>query len=63
MAFTQRPSGGIANREQILNSDAYSSAGHKLVVEAATALEMPRTAVLSLEMIRRQFAEGQGDRH
>lgn len=37
--------------EQILSSDPNSSAGHRLAVEAATALEMPYTAVLSLEVL------------
>jgi tetratricopeptide (TPR) repeat protein len=37
--------------EQILNSDANSSAGHKLVADAALAAEMPRVAVMSLEIL------------
>ena len=51
MALRKDPAEALQIAEQILNSDAYSSAGHRLVVEAATALEMPRTAVLSLEII------------
>jgi predicted Zn-dependent protease len=39
--------------EQILNGDPSSSPAHRIIVEAATALEMPRTAVLSLEMLVR----------
>jgi tetratricopeptide (TPR) repeat protein len=39
--------------EQILSADPNSSAGHKLAAEAALALEMPRSAVLSLEVLAR----------
>lgn len=39
--------------EQILNGDPTNSGAHKLVIEAATAMEMPRTAVLSLEVLMR----------
>ena len=46
---------GIA--EQILESDPNSSPGHRLVVKAATALEMPRTAVLSLEILHANAPE------
>jgi len=39
--------------EQILNGDPNSAPAHRLVVEAAAALDMPRTAVLSLEILAR----------
>ena len=39
--------------EQILNGDPQSSNGHRIVVEAALALEMPKTAVMSLEVLHR----------
>jgi tetratricopeptide (TPR) repeat protein len=45
------PASAIAIAEQILNGDPNSSAAHKIVVEAAKALEMPRTAVLSYEVL------------
>ena len=51
MALRKEPAEALQIAEQILNSDPYSSAGHKLVVEAATAMEMPRTVVLSLEIL------------
>jgi tetratricopeptide (TPR) repeat protein len=51
MALRKDPAEALQIAEQILNSDPYSSAGHKLVVEAANAMEMPRTAVLSLEIL------------
>jgi tetratricopeptide (TPR) repeat protein len=46
---------GIA--EQILESDPQNSAGHRLLAKAATALEMPNTAVLSLEILHRTSPE------
>jgi tetratricopeptide (TPR) repeat protein len=41
----------IAIAEQVLNNDPNSSAAHRVIVEAATALQMPQTAVLSLETL------------
>jgi hypothetical protein len=43
------PAGAMAIGEQILNTDPNSSAGHKIIVDAAKALELPRTAVLSYD--------------
>jgi tetratricopeptide (TPR) repeat protein len=37
--------------EQILNKEPQNSAAHRIVVEAATGMEMPKTAVLSLEIL------------
>ena len=51
MALSKDPAEALKIAEQILNGDPYSSGGHRLVVEAATALEMPKTAVLSLEIL------------
>jgi tetratricopeptide (TPR) repeat protein len=39
--------------EQVLNSDPNSSGAHRVVIEAATALQMPHTAALSLEVLVR----------
>ncbi len=47
----KNPAEALQIAEQILNSDPNNSGGHKLVVEAATALDLPRTAVLSLEIL------------
>ena len=44
LALRKNPAEALQVAEQILNSDPHSSAGHRLVVEAATALELPRTA-------------------
>ena len=51
MALSKDPAEALRIAEQILNGDPYSSAAHKLLVEAATALELPKTAVLSLEIL------------
>jgi tetratricopeptide (TPR) repeat protein len=45
------PAGAMAIGEQILTSDPNSSAGHKIIVEAAKALELRRTAVLSYDTL------------
>lgn len=37
--------------EQILNSDPNSTAGHKLLADAALANDFPKTAILSLEIL------------
>jgi len=39
--------------EQILNSDPHNLAAHRLLAEAALASDLPRTAVLSLEIVFR----------
>jgi tetratricopeptide (TPR) repeat protein len=51
MALGKDPAEALRIAEQILNGDPHSSGAHKLVVEAATALELPKTAVLSLEIL------------
>jgi tetratricopeptide (TPR) repeat protein len=53
MALRKDPVEALQIAEQILTSDPNSSPGHRLVVDAALALEMPRTAVLSLEILVR----------
>ncbi|MFZ0827305.1 MAG: tetratricopeptide repeat protein [Verrucomicrobiia bacterium] len=51
MAMSKNPAEAMAIAEQILNGDPNSSAGHRLIVEAAQALELPQTAVMSLEIL------------
>jgi tetratricopeptide (TPR) repeat protein len=51
MAMSKDPAEALKIAEQILNGDPTNSGAHKLVVEAATALELPKTAVLSLEIL------------
>lgn len=55
MALNKNPAEALQVAEQVLNSDPGNSGAHKLVVEAATALEMPRTAVISLEILSRNY--------
>jgi tetratricopeptide (TPR) repeat protein len=51
LALRNNPAGALAIAEQILNSDPNSSAGHRLIVQAAQALALPRTGVMSLEIL------------
>ncbi len=51
MALRRNPAEALAIAEHILNSDPMNSPAHRLIVEAAEALELPRTAVLSLELL------------
>jgi tetratricopeptide (TPR) repeat protein len=51
LALRRNPAEALAIGEQILNSDAASSAGHRLIAEAAIALDMPKTAVMSLDIL------------
>lgn len=52
-ALRGNPAEALAIAEQVLNGDANNSMAHKIVVEAATALQMPQTAVMSLEILQR----------
>ena len=45
------PLEALKTAEQVLNSDPNSSAGHKLLAEAALAADLPKTAVLSLQIV------------
>jgi tetratricopeptide (TPR) repeat protein len=47
------PLEALATAEQILTHDPNSSAAHRIVVEAARALEMPHTAAMSLEVLHK----------
>ena len=53
LALRKDPAEALQIAESILNKDPNSSLAHRIVVEAATAMEMPRTAVLSLEIMSR----------
>jgi len=53
MALRTNPGEALIIAEQILSSDPNNSGGHKLAAEAAMAMEMPRSAVLSLEVLAR----------
>ena len=44
------PQEALASCEQVLNTDPNNTSAHKLLAEAAMALDFPKTAVLSLEI-------------
>jgi tetratricopeptide (TPR) repeat protein len=46
--------------EQILNSDPHSTAGHKLLADAALAADLPKTAIISLELLVKNAPKDQG---
>jgi tetratricopeptide (TPR) repeat protein len=51
MALRKDPVEAMRIAEQVLNGDPHNSSAHRLIVEAAMALEMSNTAVLSLEVL------------
>jgi len=51
MVLGKNPGEAMAIAEQILNTDPNNSSAHRIIVDAATALELPHTAVLSYETL------------
>ena len=51
IALHRNPVEALAIAEKILNNDPHSSAAHRLIVEAANALDLPGTAALSYETL------------
>jgi predicted Zn-dependent protease len=51
MALNKNPAEAMAIAEQILNGDPENSSAHRIIVDAANALELPHTAVLSYETL------------
>ena len=51
MAMSKNPAEALAIAEQVLNGDPNSSAAHRIIVDAAHALEFPQTGILSLESL------------
>jgi tetratricopeptide (TPR) repeat protein len=51
MALSKNPAEAMAIAESILNGEPNSASAHRIIVDAANALEFPRTAALSLETI------------
>src|SRR6185437_5569091 len=51
IALRSNPADALNIGEQILNSDPTSTGGHKLIAEAALALSMPKTAVMSFDVL------------
>ncbi|HZM03050.1 MAG TPA: tetratricopeptide repeat protein [Candidatus Saccharimonadales bacterium] len=51
MVMMKQPVEALKIAEQILNNDPSSAAGHKLLGEAAMQADLPKTAILSLEIV------------
>jgi tetratricopeptide (TPR) repeat protein len=51
LALRSNPLDALVTAEHILNSDPHSLPAHRLLAEAALAADLPRTAVLSLEIV------------
>ena len=60
MAMSKNPAEALAIAEQILNGDPNSSAAHRIIVDAAKALDLPRTGVLSLETLLKNSPKDKG---
>ncbi len=52
MALRANPADALQIAEQILNNDPNNTLAHRLAVRAATQMEMPRTAAMSLEALQ-----------
>ncbi len=51
MAMGKNPAEAMSIAEEILSSDPHNSSAHRIIVDAANALELPRTAALSLDTL------------
>jgi len=51
IALRKDPLEALQIAEQVLENDPQNAFAHRVIVEAATALQMPKTAVLSLEIL------------
>lgn len=51
MVLRKNPAEALQILEQVLSSDPPNSTAHKMLAEAAMALDLPRTAALSLEIL------------
>ena len=54
LALKKNPLDAIEVAEQVLNDDPYSVMGNKLLADAATAAELPRTAVFAWDLVMKQ---------
>jgi len=53
MSLSRNPAEAMAIAEQVLNTDPSNAMAHRVIVDAAQALEFPKTAVMSLEVMVR----------
>lgn len=60
LALRSHPAEAMTVAEQILNGDPNNAGAHRIIVEAARQLELPQTAVLSLEIL---FHNSPKDKH
>ncbi len=51
LALRNNPREALTIAESILNNDPQNAAAHKLLAEAALAMDLPRTAIFSLEIL------------
>jgi tetratricopeptide (TPR) repeat protein len=51
MALSKNPAEAMAIAEQVLNGDPSNSYAHRIIADAAEALELPKTRVLALETL------------
>lgn len=51
MTLRKDPAEALTIAEQVLNSDPTNTLAHRIIVAAAMALQMPQTAVMSLEVV------------
>src|SRR5579859_374109 len=51
LSLNKDPQEAIRIAEEVLNGDANNAGAHKLIADAALAMGMPQTAVLSLEVL------------
>ena len=58
-ALRSQPLEALKIAEQILNSDPHSTQGHKLLADAAMAADLPKTAILSLEILAKNSPNDQ----
>ena len=60
LAMSKNPAEALAIAEDILNSDPNNSAAHRVVVEAAKAMDLPQTGALSLETLLKNSPKDKG---
>jgi tetratricopeptide (TPR) repeat protein len=60
LAMSKNPAEALAIAEEILNGDPNNSAAHRIIVEAARALDLPHTGVLSLEILLKNSPKDKG---
>jgi len=51
LALRKDPAEAMAVAEQVLNNDPSNSLAHRIIISAATTMELPQTAVMSLDII------------